>query len=1140
MTQIIATSVCNASDRSNKNGYTDLTSTTAYTLGSTEKIVIFAEAVGDDGDRILSSFNYSIQYSTDGSSYSDLPTSNTSGPYIGGPSVLVDDSTVATGERRADANGSIGGTDGYVVSGREHESDNEKSWADRVDDQQTEFQVAVNFTNAPASTTYYFRYTLGTRAGTFLRDSWARVITPAASGTDYTRSATDVVTNTIVNTVSSGKDNVRSVQDNVSYHIQVTEVIPAVTKNYSRSAQDTAFYTIFITEVIPIVNRAYSRSGSSFGFTFDTIVDPKIFVEKVLSESITAGDSVIPDHDQTYTRTPDDESVVASDSAVVSISFIKTDGVTVGDSGARDKDQAYTRAPNDESVTVGDSASLAIAFVADDSLAVSDTPVIDEDNVYTRAPDDESVAVFDDATFALSIVQQDGVTALADNPAIDHDDNQPAVAEDTFSVSDSVSLVIGVALESSVEADDIPSIDEDNFVTRSRQEDCAVLDDVLLSVSLSTSDVFTVSDSAVTDQDNQLKLDIDEFFVVSDSVFTSATFSVIPEETFVVTDSVVSDTTSTIGKTESLTISDSVFVTVSYGLDENVFVVDSVITDHDDDQNNLVSELATISDSVATVVSYAVFPDDVFVISDNATTDTFITITKTENVAVIDDALLASSLSVDADVFVIDSVATDQDNNVKVNPDEFLTISDSVVSVVSYAPILEDTFEVTDQISRVVVFDRGKTDFLTISDSVDISVSLTTDAADVVEISEDIIADKDGANTRQPSEPVLINDSVNFALFLVIPDTGTVNDTANAVKGTPFVRQIQDSISVGDGTGIGIEIKVGDQFEIDDRGNLTHGRNPKDEVSIDDAPAKTRQPKCNAIAEDSNILDITFIKVSEVTVGDSAIANKQQDLEEQIADEINASDSVFVQQPQKTEVTVTIFGNGGIDPNLLKEAQAMSVLNIWNTALTTLGITTIQSINEGSPQQVLLSNVFPLFKQQFLADHVWNGGKKTKKLSLLTDNAGEVVFPVSRWSYAYVLPSDSVRIWRLNGLENQPNYTGGFANNLWEIEVVVSDEDTANEASTRCLCTNESTATVEYVFDVPDGNLGLLLSPLVKHAMGRSLAVYVAQNFGKNSTEIAQLEALAKEAVLAAKSVDGQEGTPQIMSNTSLLGVRYL
>jgi len=218
----------------------------------------------------------------------------------------------------------------------------------------------------------------------------------------------------------------------------------------------------------------------------------------------------------------------------------------------------------------------------------------------------------------------------------------------------------------------------------------------------------------------------------------------------------------------------------------------------------------------------------------------------------------------------------------------------------------------------------------------------------------------------------------------------------------------------------------------------------------------------------------------------------------------------------------------------------LALIDIWNTALVSLGVTAVTSTSDGSPQQKLISNVYPLFKQQFLADHVWNGAKKTASLSGLTDNAGDAVAPVSRWSYAYTLPTDSLRIWRLNGLENQPNHVGGMAINLWEIECVVTDEGTVNEDTRRCLCTDQSTAKIEYVFDVTDQKIDTLLGPLVKHAMGRALAVYVAHNFGKNSTEIAQLEALAKEALLSAKGVDGQEGTPQIMGSTSLLGVRYI
>jgi hypothetical protein len=88
------------------------------------------------------------------------------------------------------------------------------------------------------------------------------------------------------------------------------------------------------------------------------------------------------------------------------------------------------------------------------------------------------------------------------------------------------------------------------------------------------------------------------------------------------------------------------------------------------------------------------------------------------------------------------------------------------------------------------------------------------------------------------------------------------------------------------------------------------------------------------------------------------------------------------------------------------------------------------------------------------------------------------------------------------------------------------------------LCTEESTARIEYVFDVRN-NIDLL-GPLTQHAMGLSLAAFVATNFGKSASEIAQLEAQAKEAVTAAKGVDGQEGTPQMFGDTSLLRVRSL
>jgi len=187
-----------------------------------------------------------------------------------------------------------------------------------------------------------------------------------------------------------------------------------------------------------------------------------------------------------------------------------------------------------------------------------------------------------------------------------------------------------------------------------------------------------------------------------------------------------------------------------------------------------------------------------------------------------------------------------------------------------------------------------------------------------------------------------------------------------------------------------------------------------------------------------------------------------------------------------------------------------------------------------SPQQTLLSRVFPLFRQQFLTDHVWNGAKKTADLTAITTTTTENA-AMNRWDYAFELPSDVLRVWRLNGLENRPKHIGGNPNihtNVWEIEIL-----TVSSSNKRSLLTNQKEARIEYVFDVADSGL-TLLGPMTQHAMGMALAVYVATNFGKSSNEIGQLDLMAKEAIAAAKGVDGQEGTPQMFGYTSLLGVR--
>jgi len=231
-----------------------------------------------------------------------------------------------------------------------------------------------------------------------------------------------------------------------------------------------------------------------------------------------------------------------------------------------------------------------------------------------------------------------------------------------------------------------------------------------------------------------------------------------------------------------------------------------------------------------------------------------------------------------------------------------------------------------------------------------------------------------------------------------------------------------------------------------------------------------------------------------------------------------------------------IDGAGSVAPELLSDGELVSVEEVWNTALTVLGVTVVQTTGEGSPQANLLNAVWDGgFRVMFLADHAWNGAKRTKKLvEFVSSPTG------NRWSHAYSLPDDYVRAFRINGKELQPdshNYgssgqSGGH--DLFEIEVV----ENADGLLKRCLLTDEGTVMLEYMFDVGNANIDLL-SPMTKWAMGVSLAAHAAPNFGKSQQDIALLQERANKALMDAKGVDGQEGTPQMFQTTPILDSRY-
>ena len=228
-------------------------------------------------------------------------------------------------------------------------------------------------------------------------------------------------------------------------------------------------------------------------------------------------------------------------------------------------------------------------------------------------------------------------------------------------------------------------------------------------------------------------------------------------------------------------------------------------------------------------------------------------------------------------------------------------------------------------------------------------------------------------------------------------------------------------------------------------------------------------------------------------------------------------------------ISVTIDGVGSLTENLLKRSVIVSVEEIWNIGLTQLGVGRVDSaVNDNSAQAELLRDIWPNFRKQFISDHAWNGCKTTAALTAYPDSDFK---DTTRWATIYSLPSDYIRALTVNGHKNQPSNSESV---MWEIEAVANDSG----VKSRCLCSNQSSAKLEYVFDVGDANTDLL-APAMKHAMGIALGAFVAPNFGKSANEIALMEQKVKEALLRAKGVDGQENSARYFSPSELVESRY-
>lgn len=546
--------------------------------------------------------------------------------------------------------------------------------------------------------------------------------------------------------------------------------------------------------------------------------------------------------------------------------------------------------------------------------------------------------------------------------------------------------------------------------------------------------------------------------------------------------------------------------------------------------------------------------------TDSASSVDSLTITQTHNVVEtdfvsIEDAsveIQTNGVTVSDESQVVDSISVLKSFNV--------IITDISTSVDSIADVKSATQVNTDQSTSIDPIVLVKTHNVSQTDNVALEDNLTSTKQD-----QSIVNETDGATSQ---DALVISSTFNVvatdtntsvdSIVLVLSHSEDIVDQSTTSDDPTIEKQTQNTVVNVTDSSTGVDSVVSkldiNESKIDPvtaEDLLSLGLNSvfieTDQSGAVDEVSLSRViyfPSVTDPVSSSDTLDISVAKAQDIVDSGSGVdaLTRKLDYELELSDSGEALDEIVAVLPEKVELQATITGVGGIDPNLMKEAQAVATIDVWNVALNALGISTLATTEGNNPQQTLLSNTFSLFRKQFLSDHLWNGAKRTTDLTKLDVNTTDQSV-ANRWKYVYVLPTDCMRVWRLNGQENKPVHVGGNSNiytNRWEIEVVTKGT-TGGDTNTgryRALCTNEDEARIEYVFDVI--NDIDLLGPLTQHAMGLALAAFVATNFGKSASEIAQLEAQAKDAITAAKGVDGQEGTPQIFGDTSLLGVRSI
>lgn len=182
-------------------------------------------------------------------------------------------------------------------------------------------------------------------------------------------------------------------------------------------------------------------------------------------------------------------------------------------------------------------------------------------------------------------------------------------------------------------------------------------------------------------------------------------------------------------------------------------------------------------------------------------------------------------------------------------------------------------------------------------------------------------------------------------------------------------------------------------------------------------------------------------------------------------------------------------------------------VSICSNALIMLGAAPIASFTEGNKSAQIASNLFPDLARDLLRSHPWNVAMARVQL------APQSTAPAFGWAWSFLLPSDCLRTW----------------------EVTSGGREIDHKVEGRTVLADVSGIELLYIRNLPVDQWDPIMVTAMTYRMAGAMAYAVTKSAALADGWLAAAERKFKEA----KTLDGQEGTPDDFGDNPLMASRY-